>query len=90
MRSCLTNFFYFSTAERFKTDSISVLKGIQKEYRDIFRLRAPGKSIVVVFKPEDVCTIYKNDGKWPNSPGFDPLVYYRSKRPDLYQGNGKN
>ena len=75
-------------AERFKTDCISVLKDIQAELGDIFRLSAPGKTLVIVFKPEDVCTIYKNDGKFPYSAGLDPLVYYRSKRSDLYHGNG--
>ena len=75
-------------ADRFMTDNIGVMREIQAELGDLFKLQAPGKTMVVAFKPEDVCTIYKNDGKMPYQPGFEPLEFYRSQRPDLYRGNG--
>ena len=71
------------------TNSIEVLKEIQKEHGNLFRLYAPGKSFVVPFDPDDVRAIFQNGGKHPIKPGFGVMAFYRKRRKDLYKGNGK-
>ena len=66
-----------------------MLREIQQECGDLFHLHAPGKSIVVPFNPDDIRTIFQNDGKFPMKPGFEAFAFYRHRRRDMYQGNGE-
>ena len=46
--------------------------------------------MVVLMNPEDVQTVYQNDGKTPFQPAFDLVGYYRkTMRKDLYPESGR-
>ena len=62
---------------------------MQQKYGNLVRLDIPGSvPLVLVFNPEDVEKVYKNDGKYPFQPGFEAIGWYRRTRKDLYKGNG--
>jgi len=45
---------------------------------DIFKVYVPGQGdMVVIFRPEDVKMLYKNDGRIPVIPGFDMFEWMR-------------
>ena len=76
-------------AKEFLTSNIDILEGFQKLCGDLFRLHAPGKTIVVAFNPQDVRAIHENEGKYPAKAGFAGISFYRQRREDLYRGNRK-
>jgi len=52
---------------------------MRKECGDIFRLNIPGEKhgLVICFDAEDVKTLYANDGRVPQIPGFDMFEFIR-------------
>lgn len=66
---------------------------LQKEYGDIVKLCIPGMAgkadQVWCYNPEDGRTIFDNDGRMPESPFIESLVYYRKvMRKDLFPHPG--
>lgn len=52
--------------------------GLREEFGDIFRLKLPGHgNMVVIFRPEDIKTLYMNEGKNPIVPAFQNLENIR-------------
>ena len=48
---------------------------------DVCRLKVPGMGngkMVMLFKPEDIQTMYSSDGRIPMLPGFDNFEYSRN------------
>ena len=78
-------------AERFQTHLSDLVKELQAEHGDLIRMHAPGKgNFLIALDPEDVCEVYKNNGKFPFQPGFETIGYYRKQRKDLYTENGND
>ena len=52
---------------------------MRKECGDTFRLNIPGEKhgLVILFDAEDVKTLYSNDGRVPQIPGFDMFEFIR-------------
>eukprot|EP00092_Neocalanus_flemingeri_P074965 GFUD01092793.1.p1 GENE.GFUD01092793.1~~GFUD01092793.1.p1 ORF type:complete len:516 (-),score=135.05 GFUD01092793.1:110-1531(-) len=51
---------------------------LRKEHGDIYRVYVPGQgTMVILFRPEDIKTLYSNDGKIPKIPGFDMWEFIR-------------
>jgi len=61
-------------------DLPAYFSGLREEYGDIFRMCLPGMgngNIVVIFRPEDVKEMYKQDGKIPMLPNLSKFEYSR-------------
>eukprot|EP00092_Neocalanus_flemingeri_P104678 GFUD01134110.1.p1 GENE.GFUD01134110.1~~GFUD01134110.1.p1 ORF type:complete len:474 (-),score=122.38 GFUD01134110.1:111-1532(-) len=51
---------------------------LRKEHGDIYRVYVPGQgTMVILFRPEDIKTLYSNDGKIPKIPGFEMFEFIR-------------
>lgn len=48
----------------------------------------PGVSVVWIFKPDDIETLYRNEGKYPERRSHLALQKYRLNRPDVYNTGG--
>ncbi|XP_069671910.1 probable cytochrome P450 301a1, mitochondrial [Periplaneta americana] len=64
---------------------------LQKHYGDIAKLSGiPGRTdMVMVFDPDDIEKVFRNEGPWPIRETVECFVYYRSvTRKDIFQGVG--
>ena len=51
---------------------------LREEYGDIYKMSLPGQGpLVVVFRPEDIKTLYTSDGKTPHMASFDMFEFIR-------------
>jgi len=48
----------------------------------------PGVSIVWIFKPEDIETLYRKEGRYPERRSHLALQKYRLSKPDVYNTGG--
>lgn len=65
-------------------------KQLRSRYGDIVRIsKLPGrKDMVVVYDPEAIATVYKNEGQWPQRIVLESVKYFRDKvRPEFFEGN---
>lgn len=75
----------------FNLHTTDVFKRLQLEYGDIFMKEgsAGNKDVLVIFKPEDFVTVFRNEGLWPFRDGLNCLAHHRKVcRPDLYGKDG--
>ncbi|PSN42151.1 hypothetical protein C0J52_18993 [Blattella germanica] len=72
-------------------DIVEIQNTMYNKFGDICRLdKVPGRNnMVFVFKPEDIETVYRNEGQQPVRPSFESLGHYRTDtRKELYDGIG--
>merc|ERR1712013_638812 len=61
-----------------KNNMDKMFERLRESHGDIFKVYVPGQgNMVVIFRPEDIKTLYSNDGHIPNIPGFDMLEFVR-------------
>jgi len=74
--------------EQLKLDKL--FERLRVEHGDIYKVYAPGQGdMVVLFKPEDIKTLYGSDGENPKIPGFDMVGFIReTSMKDRYTSAG--
>jgi len=63
---------------------------LQNEYGDIVKIsQIPGrKDMLILFDPDSIAEVYKNEGKWPERFPLGSVKHFREKiRPDFFEGN---
>ncbi|XP_059479867.1 probable cytochrome P450 301a1, mitochondrial [Neocloeon triangulifer] len=73
------------------TNLINLHKQLRDEFGDIVRFSGlePRRDLLFIFKPEDIETVFRNEGLWPERPSFKALKYYRDvTKKDVFQGLG--
>jgi len=64
------------TKEQLRIDKL--FERLRESHGDIFKVYVPGQgNMVVIFRPEDIQTLYANDGVIPIIPGFDMFEFVR-------------
>ncbi|KAG8221869.1 hypothetical protein J437_LFUL003245, partial [Ladona fulva] len=64
---------------------------LHKKYGDIvFFGGFPGRrDVVIIYRPEEMEAIFRNEGEWPIRDGMQSMVYYRKiTRKDFYKDDG--
>ncbi|XP_059480106.1 probable cytochrome P450 301a1, mitochondrial [Neocloeon triangulifer] len=64
---------------------------INTEYGDIVKFSGmePRRDMVVIYNADDIETIFRNEGIWPERPALQCMKYYReTARKDFFQGIG--
>ena len=65
------------------------IENLRKESGDIFKLSIPGETdSVIIFNPDDINTMYSNDGKVPHIIGFEVFEHLRHVMKDRYTTKG--
>lgn len=85
-----TLYQYLPIIGRYKFDRLP-LCGMAKfrQYGPIVRENlAPGVNILWLFRPEDIETLYRNEGKCPQRRSHLALKKYRLSKPELYDTAG--
>lgn len=81
---------YFPVIGKYKFDRLHWNGFLKlKEFGPLVRENiAPGVSIVWVFEPNDIQTVYKCEGRFPQRRSHLALEKYRTDRPDVYNSAG--
>jgi len=64
---------------------------IKKDYGDIVRFSGmePRRDMVMVYTAEDIETVFRHEGIWPERPSLQCMNYYRTvARKDFFKGVG--
>jgi hypothetical protein len=63
---------------------------LKQEFGDVVRVDVPGTApFVFLYNPDLAKDMYKIEGRFPHSPGFDTIGYYRKKfKKHLYPTTG--
>ena len=48
----------------------------------------PGVDLLLLFRPEDIRDMYRQEGPYPSRRSHTALEFYRLSRPDLYHTGG--
>lgn len=59
----------------------------QEKYGKLVRIPwTPGRpTMVLVYDPHDMETIYRNEGQWPHRFGLEIVDYWRNQRKDIFK-----
>jgi hypothetical protein len=80
----------FIISGKYDFSNLSTLHGqLRDEFGELVRFShlGPRRDIVLLYKPEDVERVFRNEGMWPERPAFRSLTYYREiTRKDFFQG----
>ncbi|CAB3362650.1 Hypothetical predicted protein [Cloeon dipterum] len=71
------------------TDFAKWTKSLLDEYGKIVKIgNLPGrKDMIMIFDPDTIADVFKNEGPYPERMKFESVKYYREKiRPDFYEG----
>ncbi|CAB3372379.1 Hypothetical predicted protein [Cloeon dipterum] len=71
------------------TNLITLHKQLRDEFGEIVKFGGlePRRDLLFIYKPEDMETMFRNDGPWPERPSFKALQYYRDvTKKDVFQG----
>ncbi|GLV43367.1 Cytochrome P450 301a1 [Carabus blaptoides fortunei] len=72
-------------------DMLTQHKRLHEEYGPIAKLSGMKlrPDMVVLFDPNDIEMMHRNEGVWPHRDGLQSIIYYRLKvRNDIFQGQG--
>lgn len=61
---------------------------IRNRYGNLVRMETPGFDMLLVYDPNDIQKIFRNEGAFPHHSGIIPLRVYRESRPDKYSTGG--
>ena len=65
-------------SRKFNQDGHELFMDYHQEYGDIMKFSFPLlEDIVIIYRPEDMETVFKNDGRYPDNAMFDAVVSYR-------------
>jgi cytochrome P450 family 12 len=68
---------------------ITLHSQLRDEFGDIVRFSGlePRRDLLFIYTPEDMETMYRNDGPWPERPSFASFQYFRENtRRDIFKG----
>ncbi|XP_059479868.1 probable cytochrome P450 301a1, mitochondrial [Neocloeon triangulifer] len=71
------------------TNWIKLHTQLRNEFGDIVRFSGlePRRDLLYIFKPEDMETMFRNDGPWPERPSIKAFQYYRDvTKKEVFQG----
>ncbi|KAG8221868.1 hypothetical protein J437_LFUL003244, partial [Ladona fulva] len=72
-------------------DLLNLHRELHKKYGDIVLFGGfPGRrDVVIIYRPEEMEAIFRNEGEWPIRDGMQSMVYYRKiTRKDFYKDGG--